>query len=126
MKASLVLLAIGIVALGGYLWMTGGGEAESIDSIVAAIGDGAPVVDVRTVPEFRQGHVAGAIHADVLDADFRELVTDLPRDEPVYVYCASGVRSGRAARVLEAMGFERVVNAGGFQDLADAGASVAR
>lgn len=126
MKAALVLLALGIVALGGYLWMTGGGDAEPIDTIVAAIGEGAPVVDVRTDAEYGEGHVAGALHADVLDADFRDLVGDLPRDEPVYVYCASGVRSGRASRILEAMGFERVVNAGGFRDLADAGASVAR
>ena len=70
--------------------------------------------------------MAGAVHANVFDDGFEARMAELDRTEPVYLYCASGVRSGRAAAVLEGMGFERVVNAGSFGDLAAAGAPVDR
>ena len=77
---------------------------------------------MRTDGEYAGGHVAGAVHADVLAPGFEEAVAGLDRQEPVYLYCASGARSGRAAKTMEAMGFTRVVNAGGFGDLVAAGA----
>lgn len=118
-----LLLAVGFVLF--RLTMRGGETVPAADA-VAAIRGGAAVVDVRTAGEFAGGHVAGARHADLLGGDFRERVDALDRSEPVYVYCASGLRSGRAARVLEGMGFERVVNAGGLGELAAAGAPVER
>ena len=81
---------------------------------------------MRTAGEYAGGHVAGARHVNVLDPDFRQRVDDLDRDQTVYVYCASGHRSGRAAAILEEMGFDRVVNAGGIGDLERAGAPVER
>ena len=78
-------------------------------------------MDVRTDGEWASGHVAGAVHANVMGDDFDQRVAALDRDRPVYVYCASGTRSGRAAGKLEAMGFTEVVNAGGFGQLAAAG-----
>lgn len=117
-----VFAVVGFVA---YQMLTGG-ATEPVEDVVAAIEGGATVVDVRTDEEYAGGHVAGALHADVFDAGFEQRMASLDRAEPVYLYCASGVRSGRAAAVLEDMGFERVVNAGGFNDLAAAGAPVER
>ena len=115
-----VFAAVGLVA---YTMLTGG-ATEPTEDVVAAIQDGATVVDVRTPEEYASGHVAGAIHANVFGDGFERRMAELDRAEPVYLYCASGVRSGRAAAILEEMGFERVVNAGGFSDLAAAGAPV--
>ena len=122
------LAVVAVFAVGGLLayQMLTGGATEPVEDVVAAIEGGATVVDVRTADEHAAGHVAGAIHANVFDADFERRMDGLDRAEPVYLYCASGVRSGRAAAVLEDMGFERVVNAGGFNDLAAAGAPVER
>lgn len=120
-------LALGLLVLGAaaaFFLFTRGGASTTPEAAVAAIQNGATVVDARTEREFASGHLAGAIHADVLDSDFRERVVDLDRATPVYVYCASGHRSGRAASILEDMGFTTVVNAGGFNDLAAAGAAV--
>ena len=119
-----VLLVLASVLV--FRWATGGGETEAPPTTVAAIEAGAPVLDVRTAGEYASGHVAGARHVSVLDPTFRQRVDDLDRDETVYVYCASGHRSGRAAAVLEDMGFERVVNAGGIGDLERAGAPIER
>ncbi|MFO1469647.1 MAG: rhodanese-like domain-containing protein [Turneriella sp.] len=39
------------------------------------------------------------------------------KKKPVVVYCASGIRSGRAKGMLEAAGYTSVTNGGGFNDL---------
>lgn len=124
-KTLLLLAVLAVALLAGYRMFVGGASVPAAEA-VAAIEDGATVVDVRRAGEYASGHVAGALHADVLADGFEQKVAGLDRSEPVYLYCASGVRSGRAARVLEGMGFERVVNAGGFGDLAAAGAPVER
>lgn len=120
-----VVAVFAIVGVVAYQMLTGG-ATEPTEDVVAAIADGATVVDVRTAEEYAGGHVTGAVHANVFDGDFEAQMDEMDRAEPVYLYCASGVRSGRAAAVLEGMGFERVVNAGGIGELADAGVPVER
>ena len=39
-------------------------------------------------------------------------------------YCASGVRSALAGKLLKDMGYEKVLNLGGFKDWAAAGGAV--
>lgn len=80
------------------------GRDERAHSLVDA---GGRLVDVRTPGEFGRGHIAGAVNipVDELDGRFAELG---PKSTPLVVYCASGNRSARAKRVLEAAGFETV------------------
>ena len=87
----------------------------------------APVLDVRTPDEYAEGHVAGAVNVDVRDGSFPDRVRalDLPADGPVYLYCKSGGRSGQATVALREMGHAGALNAGGFADLAAAGAETA-
>ncbi|MDX8406923.1 MAG: rhodanese-like domain-containing protein, partial [Mariprofundaceae bacterium] len=65
-------------------------------------GDASPIpftfLDVRTEEEYKQGHIKGAhlIPVQVL----AEHLAEVPRDKQVYVYCHSGKRSSRAARLL--------------------------
>ena len=40
-----------------------------------------------------------------------------PKDKAIVLYCASGARSGQAARFLKQAGFKDVVNAGGLDDM---------
>ncbi|WP_205745883.1 rhodanese-like domain-containing protein [Egibacter rhizosphaerae] len=83
----------------------------------------ARLIDVRTPAEYADGHLSGAELIDVQGEDFRERVEELPRDEPYYLYCRSGNRSGHAARVMAAMGFADVTNIGGYEKLVEAGLS---
>lgn len=122
----LLPLAILFVAFLAFRWFASGGDRQSAGVVAQAIEGGAQVLDVRTGPEFDGGHVVGAVHANVLDPDFEAAISGLDRDAPVYVYCASGHRSGRAAGKLESMGFTSVVNAGGIGDLAAAGVPTER
>jgi len=87
--------------------------------------DGAIFLDVRSVPEFEQGHPHGAWNVPLLhltaagmqpNAEFlvvAELV--LPREGLIVVGCKSGGRSARACGLLAEAGFSQLVNvAGGY------------
>lgn len=118
----LVILAVLALAIAGafFYLRTGSGGGAATAAFMGREPD-ALVVDVRTPAEFATGHVAGARNVDV-HGDFAAQMDAVDRDQPVYVYCRTGRRSGQAQRTLTEMGFERVVNAGGFRDLAAAGA----
>ena len=67
--------------------------------------EGALVVDVRRPDEWVTGHVAGALHVPV-DDFLGEAEEKLPKDADLLFICAAGVRSGLAAEMAAALGFE--------------------
>lgn len=80
------------------------------------------VLDVRTPAEFRQGHVAGATLIDVLESDFEEKVQKLDKSKPLFVYCASGIRSEEAVAILHRLGYREIYELeGGFREWESAG-----
>lgn len=119
LKVALVALVV-VAAFVAFRRWSGGGERIAPEAFASRPAD-AVVVDVRTDGEWAAGHLAGAVHVPLGDG-FEEQMGAFDRERPVYLYCASGARSGRAASILERMGFERVVNAGGYRALAAAGA----
>ncbi|NNK61875.1 MAG: rhodanese-like domain-containing protein [Gemmatimonadetes bacterium] len=90
------------------------------------------VLDVRTPREYAQRHLKGAINVNLMAPDFARQVERLTKkgklkpDQPVYLYCRSGARSGRAARLLRKEGFAEAYNVGGLRGLESAGAKVGR
>lgn len=73
------------------------------------------LIDVRTVEEFNEGHVQNAQNICVTDADFKENISKLDRNQPVYLYCRSGKRSANAGKILKEMGFKEIYDMeGGF------------
>jgi rhodanese-related sulfurtransferase len=72
-------------------------------------GDGSPqLVDVRTEEEFGVSHLKDAQNICVTMDNFKERTKDLDKNKPVYVYCKSGGRSAKAAKILTDMGFTKV------------------
>ncbi len=69
------------------------------------------LLDVRTAGEFQSGHLKNSLQADWLNnKEFAERIKYLDKSKPLLVYCASGVRSGAAAKFLLAQGFTSVQN----------------
>lgn len=67
------------------------------------------VVDIRNQDEFRQGHIAGALH--VLPSDIKSgLVAALEKHKsnPIIVVCKSGTGAQESANALAKAGFEQV------------------
>ena len=93
----------------------GGGDRVNPKELIAA---GALVIDVRTQDEWNGGHLPMAKHLPVDQVGARvddvEAWAGGDKAKPIVVYCASGMRSGRAKSVLTAAGFTNVVNGGGY------------
>lgn len=70
------------------------------------------LVDVRTPGEFNSGNIEGAKNINI-SGDFANQIQKLDKDKPVYVYCRSGNRSGRAMQQMKGMGFKEVYNLSG-------------
>lgn len=102
---------------------TTGDSTLDINSFEEAINDGSNkvILDVRTLEEFNEGHIRGATMIDFKSNDFKRQLSKLDKGTPVYVYCASGVRSDKAAAVMKEEGFREVfVLAEGFKGWLDA------
>jgi phage shock protein E len=86
------------------------------NSIKEKIRAGARIVDVRTPAEFMDGSYPGAVNIPIgaLAARMHELE---PKDKPIVLFCASGARSGKGARMLTQAGFTDVINAGGLDGM---------
>jgi phage shock protein E len=92
-----------------------GGRRVSPDVVLQKIKAGATVVDVRTPGEYQSGAYPGALNIPVQELDRR--LGELSPDRPIVVYCASGMRSASAERLLRARGFADVVNGGGLSQM---------
>jgi len=66
------------------------------------------VLDVRRPPEWRAGHIEGALNVPLADLPAR--AGELPQDAPLAIICASGYRSSIASSVLERAGIRRASN----------------
>ena len=88
---------------------------------------GAVYLDVRSIPEFEQGHPAGAFNVPLLhmdpatgqmrpNPDFLPVVrANFPPDTPMVIGCKMGGRSAQACELLTSAGFHDVANVlGGF------------
>ena len=74
----------------------------------------AQLIDVREPNEFDAGHIMGSRNIPLSQMKLRakEIRTDLP----VYLYCQSGLRSGRAGQYLYRRGYRNLSHLkGGFK-----------
>lgn len=89
-------------------------------------------VDVRDGTEVANGRVKGAVHAQrgliefKADPEVPSHDKAFDRSKTIITYCASGGRSALAGKTLKDMGYEKVLNLGGFKDWVEAGGEVER
>ena len=74
---------------------------------------GAVLLDVRSVQEYRDGHIPGSKNLPLRSLEEAASVVER-MDAPIYVYCLSGVRSQQAAERLQEMGYEHAKSIGGI------------
>ena len=87
---------------------------------------GVVVLDVRTPQEFQAGHVPGAVNVDIANLEkFKKTVESLDKSKTYLVHCARGVRSARATKLMEPMGFANLYDYhGGFEEWKKSGKPV--
>nr|WP_062104702.1 rhodanese-like domain-containing protein [Bacillus niameyensis] len=74
----------------------------------------AQLIDVREPNEFDGGHILGARNIPM--SQLKNRMKEIRTDKPVYLYCQSGMRSGRAAQMLYKKGCRELYQLqGGFK-----------
>jgi len=74
------------------------------------------LVDVRTAEEYHEGYIENAQLIDFYLDNFQDKIQELDKNKPVYLYCKSGNRSGKASKILSDLGFKEIVDLkGGYQ-----------
>jgi len=78
---------------------------------------GAQLIDVRTPGEYENGHLKDALLINYMADDFKaNAFKGLDKSKPVLIYCASGGRSAKSAKMYKDAGFTNVYNLlGGFR-----------
>ena len=80
------------------------------------------LLDVRSVAEFEKGRIPRAVNIDINAKAFEEKVGALDRNKTYLVNCAVGMRSAKACKKLETMGFKNLYDLGpGFDGWKKAG-----
>lgn len=75
------------------------------------------LLDVRTEEEFALSAIPGAVNIP-LD-ELRDRIDEIPKDKPIHVYCAVGIRGNIASRILAQRGYTDVRNlSGGYKTYA--------
>jgi len=115
------LLRIGIENVAGFLrkgmrgWFEAGMPFETLPQLsvqeLRTQQNDLQILDVRARGEWESGYIAGAQHAFV--PEVAEYSVRLDKSNPIAVYCGSGYRASIAASVLQALGFENVLNVPG-------------
>lgn len=141
-----VWLVVGVITLAAALLLTAllpgilNAERQAAESQDAAAGQPAAqridpqayvaqfsdaphfLLDVRTPQEFAGGHIEGA--ANIAVETLQAHLSEIPRDQPIVLYCRSGNRSAQAAQILEAAGFTGIYDLGGIVSWQQAGLPV--
>jgi rhodanese-related sulfurtransferase len=76
--------------------------------------DGAVIVDVRTVGEYKTGHIKNSVNIPL--SDIQRSLNKIPKNKTIITCCASGMRSGSAKQILISNGYT-VQNGGGWSSL---------
>ncbi len=85
----------------------------------------AVLVDVRSQPEWDQGHIKGAVFLPWRDLQSslkkKDVEAKLSKDVIVYTYCAVGYRSARAGKIIADYGYDVRALKPGFDEIVKAG-----
>ena len=70
-------------------------------------GDGL-ILDLRTPKEYKKGHIEGSVNLDYFADSFEAEIDKLDKNKTMYIYCASGGRSGLTLTLMQEKGFKSV------------------
>ncbi len=76
------------------------------------------LLDVRSVQEYKEGHLTGSINIPVYDIEKSVMKHIKNKEDIIIVYCSAGVRSKRAIQTLRKLGYKNLYNIeGGIDNL---------
>ena len=74
------------------------------------------LLDVRTDAEYKEGHINGAINIPL--SNIKDEINKFEKTEKILLYCQSGLRSKKGAKILESLGYKEIYNlTGGIENI---------
>lgn len=82
---------------------------EEMHEIIKRVPD-IILLDVRSVQEYKEGHITGAVNIPVYD--LKQKAKDMLRDKNTVIiaYCSAGIRSRKAIKILMKLGYKNLYN----------------
>lgn len=78
------------------------------------LSEGAMVIDVRSAGEYASGHLPQAVNIPLDEVEAVVPVKVPDKNRTLLLHCASGMRSGVAAKKLRKLGYTKVFNLGSY------------
>ncbi|MHC5268310.1 FAD-dependent oxidoreductase [Enterococcus sp. LJL98] len=100
--------AVNMAALVGLNVLNGEYKQVPVTEIRDLVESGALIIDGRETHEYEEGHIKGAVNIPM--SQFRERLSEIPKNQPVYVHCLSSQRSYNMVRALGMLGYDQVYN----------------
>lgn len=118
------------VLLATFFYSCGGQKAEksaqpavnykdisTTEAKIKLVTNKSKFLDVRTPSEIAEGKIVNAIEMDFKSSDFSKQLESLDKNTPYVVYCRSGGRSAKAAKMMSQAGFTEIYNMkGGYSE----------
>lgn len=91
----------------------------TMEQLKRKVKEGAVLLDIRSPQEYKEGHLEGSIL--IPEYELKAKVSDIlsNKEQIMVVYCSSGIRSKKAQKRLEKMGYINVYNLYGGLDNAE-------
>jgi rhodanese-related sulfurtransferase len=122
---NIILIAVAFVSGAMLLWpmirtRAGGPSLTTLQATQLINSRNAQIVDLRSAEDFTKGSLPNARNVPAEAVPTR--LTELKKDKPVLLVCATGTRAGRIAALMRSQGFAEVfVLAGGLAAWREAG-----
>lgn len=72
------------------------------------INSASQLIDLRTIEEYKGGHLKNASLLDIYSHDFEKLAAKLDKSKAVLMYCKAGGRSAKAMGIFASLGFKEI------------------
>ena len=103
----LIILVVAIIVYSLYTWWSQKRIVKPLTQEEFIEGyRKAQLIDVREPNEYEAGHILGARNIPM--SQLKNRLKEIRPDKPVYLYCQSGLRSGRAAQLLHKKGYKEL------------------
>lgn len=86
------------------------------EDVKKKVNNGAILVDVRSLQEYKEGHLIDAIHLADYDILGKHNLVLPNKEKTIIVYCQNGGRSKKAYKKLKKLGYKNVYNLCGGLD----------
>lgn len=118
------IIVLAVILLGrGFVFAYEEVTPQELKEKMAKGSQGLIILDVREADEVASCRIPKSVHIPLADVNRR--LKELDTEKEIVVYCAAGIRSARASKILDSAGFKKVRNLkGGIRGWMTSGGTV--